>query len=85
MTARMQLRKKALDEPPLLTLTSLANGGIVLGGLDNNVVATLTAQQSRTLGAGVFLYDVEFTHTNGVVRTPIAGRLILTQSITRSV
>jgi len=68
---------------PLLTLTEL--DGIVLSNTKPNIVATITADQTRDiLGVGEYVYDVQVEDLSGHVDTFFAGDFIIEQSVTQS-
>jgi len=80
-TAKMQVKHKKTDTTALLTLTDTA--GIVLGGVDNNIVAELSDAQSAELGEGQFVFDIQLTNASGKSRTLIYGTIVLQLSVTQ--
>jgi hypothetical protein len=62
---------------PLLTLTS--NDNISLGNGANNIIVTVSDQQTKSLGKGLFLYDLQLTDSLGFVNTLLEGKIVLKQ------
>lgn len=76
-TAKLEVRAETLATP-LVTLTS-GGGGIALSydATDTTVIATLSAAQTESLGAGTFLWDLELTEGVTVRTYPPDGVAVL--------
>lgn len=68
MTARMQLRRQALSQLPLISLTT-ENGRITLGGVTGEIILNISATDTEEL-TGSGQYDLE------LVNGPTVNRLI---------
>lgn len=68
-----------------LTLTSAANGGIVLGTSDGSIEVTFTPAQTAALRAGSHSYALELTSPTGVKTRILRGTLINTPRISSAV
>lgn len=79
-SAKMDI-KVDTDSPSLLTLTDA--GSITLGGTPNNLIVELTPTQTKQLGTGSFVYDIEITNSLGKVNTLVSGKITLKQSVTQ--
>ena len=77
-TAVSQFKTSRDDGAALLTLTD--TNGITLGNSTDNIILTLTHQQTRLLGAGIFYFDIQITQI-GKVRTYADCILILEKSV----
>lgn len=80
-TARMQVRVAISDVSPVLSLTN--SSGIALASTGNNLVVTISAAQTLTLGVGSWIYDIELTDSLGKVNTFCYGKIKLKQAVTR--
>lgn len=64
-----------------VTLTSAANGGIVLGTDDGSIEVTFTPTQTASLRAGTHYYALEMTSPSGVKTRILRGTLTNTPRI----
>lgn len=81
-TARMQLRR-AFDSPAELTLTS-ADGDIVITGPTGNILITISDEDTGSLEAGFYLYDLELDN-GGIITRLIQGQITVAQQVTANV
>lgn len=80
-SARMHVRVSLEDVSPVISLNS--GSGILLSSSGNNLVVTISAAQTGTLGVGSWLYDIELTDSLGKVNTFCYGKIKLKQAVTR--
>lgn len=80
-TASMQLRQNYNSETADLTLTT-ANGGITIVGATGTITINATAQQTGSLTAGFYVYDLELTSGANISRL-IQGQLTVAEQVTR--
>jgi len=82
-SAAMQLREQAAaPNPPSLSLTSGAGGGIVITPLDGQLDITMTTAQTGGLNARFYVYDLELT-LSGVVTRIIQGQITVSAQVTK--
>ena len=81
-TARMQLRR-TFSSSADLTLTS-ADGDIVITGNTGNILITISDEDTGSLEAGFYLYDLELDN-GGIITRLIQGQITLAQQVTLSV
>lgn len=65
--------------------TSTANTPftVAVGALEGAVVLSLTANQTSSLVAGRYVYDVELTSASGVISRVVEGIVTVTPQVTR--
>ena len=81
-TYEADVRKTATVEPPLATMTVtavLVNGDT--SNSDTLFTLTLSKANSRTLGKGTFVWDLEDT---GIGLTRLAGKVFVSQDVSRA-
>jgi hypothetical protein len=76
----IQVRKRPNSETAELTLTELAGGGIVVGGVNNNQI---TINKQVDIAAGSYVYDMAILFPNGNEKTYIWGNFIVYEDITK--
>lgn len=82
--ARMQIRRThTTANPPMLSLTSNANGGITINGEDGTFSVRITAQQASALQPGKSVYDFEVVGTDGVITKISRGIVTVIPEVTR--
>jgi len=80
MTARMQLRRQALSQSALISLTT-ENGRISLGGINGVITLNINANDTEYLtGSGV--YDLELVNGSTVNRL-LEGSFKICDEVTR--
>lgn len=80
-TYEADVRKTATVEPPLATMTvatELVDGDTV--DSDTRFTLSLSEADSRSLGKGNFVWDLEDT---GIGLTRLAGKIVVSQDVTR--
>jgi hypothetical protein len=80
-TARMQLRSLPNDTVAVLTLTDTS--GITIDGPTGTLAVHATAQQTATIIAGPYYYDLEITSPTGVKTRIVQGELNVNAEVTR--
>ena len=80
-TATMQVRQSHLSAAPLITLTTAA--GITLGGAAGTVVARMTDEQTDTLPAGNWRWDLKLTSPAGDDTRLLEGTAKVTPAVPR--
>lgn len=75
----IQVRKKPNSDTAEMTLTE-ANGGITVGGVDNNQI---TINYPVDIAAGTYVYDMVVLFPNGNEKTYIWGNFIVYEDITK--
>ena len=79
-TARLQLRT-TVTGPVVIEATTI-NSKLVVGG--TNGLIELAMPPADTVGLlGTYLWDLELTYADGVIKTVAGGRLVVTADITR--
>ena len=82
-TARMQIRRKYdSPDPADLTLTT-SNGGIAITGATGNILVTITDEQSSTLDAGFYVYDLELDNA-GTISRLVQGQVTVNAQVTQN-
>lgn len=79
-TARMKARDNNRRIPgsnEIVSLTSLAGGGIALGGAAGTVIITLSATATGRIAAGKYTYDLELESSSGEVTRLLKGSFIV--------
>lgn len=77
-TGRMQV-KEHLNSTAVLTLTTGA--GITVGGTAGTVVVSMTATQTGSVTAGLYVYDLELTNGSTVYRL-VEGKIVFDGQVT---
>lgn len=78
---RMQLRRNPEDASAALSITSVASAGITI---TNAVSGQFRInKQIIDIPVGKYCYDMQFTFTNGDVKTYVDGNFTITPEITR--
>lgn len=75
-TAKLQVRTNKSDTASILTLTTNANEGIILGGALGTIAIHIKNTQTTSLAAGVYYYDLLISVFNATLNETIATRLI---------
>ncbi len=78
---KMQLRRNADDTTAALSLTSVASAGITITNELNGQFKI--NKQIIDIPVGKYCYDMQFTFTDGRVKTYIDGHFTITPEITR--
>lgn len=81
-TARMQIKAKAKDATPLVTLTT-ENGGILLDNTLKTITLNISASSTAGLDFTQAVYDLELVSGSGVVKRFAEGSISLKQEITK--
>lgn len=81
--ARMQVRVDTEDSETILSLTTEAGGGIVLGGALGTITLSRSATQTAALAAGEYVYDLELQSSGGEVTRLVQGSFIVSAEVTR--
>lgn len=81
-TGRAQLRLTAGNPNIALDLSS-DNGGIIVDGVNGKITMYATNDQTETLTADKYLYDLEITDTQGDVQRLVEGVITISKGITR--
>lgn len=81
-TARMQVRKTLLADPPDLDLTT-ENGGITLGGAEGTITLNATAVETSAVQSLAGVYDIELISPSGFVTRLLEGQVEFTPEVTR--
>lgn len=79
-TIRMQLRKIA-GGVVALSLTSVANAGITITNASSGLFKI--NKQIISIDAFNYLYDIQITFSDGVVKTWVSGEFLIKNDITR--
>lgn len=82
-TARMQVRVDVEDSETILSLTTDAGGGIVLGDVLGTITLSRSATQTAALAAGEYVYDLELISTGGQVTRLLQGQFSVSAEVTR--
>ncbi len=80
-TARMQVREKHTSKNFVTSLTT-ENGGIVLGGAAGTINIYIPDENTSTITAKDYVYDIELISTGEVYRL-LEGKFIVTPEVTR--
>lgn len=83
-TARMMVRRTYADndkKAPLVSLTD--DSGIALTDNTDNIIITLTDEQTENIPAGTYYYDLELISTSQVVTKLLRGKFIILAEVTR--
>jgi hypothetical protein len=81
-SAQMQVRPTVTSSTVTLELSTL-NNRIVLGGQAGTITLNVPATTTATLAPGDFVYDLELTSPNGVVRRLVEGKFKVKPEVTR--
>lgn len=82
-TAAMQLRSLPSSPVVALDLTT-ANGGITITGATGKVSVHATAAQTAAIDDGVYVYDLEITAPNTLIKTRLVqGQALVSPEVTR--
>jgi len=82
-TARLQARVDVDDSEVILSLTTDAGGGIVLGGALGTITLSRSATQTAALATGEFVYDLELASSGGEVTRLVQGSFTVSAEVTR--
>jgi len=80
-TIKMQLRKQYSDTSAALSLTSVASAGITITNASNGNFKI--NQQIIDIEVFNYVYDIQFTLSNGEVKTYIKGGFNVVPEVTR--
>jgi hypothetical protein len=80
-TARMQVREKHTSKTALVNLTT-ENGGIALGDDEGTINLYITNENTTTIPAKDYVYDLELISSGEVYRL-LEGKFIVTPEVTR--
>jgi hypothetical protein len=80
-TASLQLRVNYNSAVADLTLTT-ENGGLAIAGAQGTITIFATAEQTGTLDAGFYVYDLELKSGSNITRL-IQGQLTVAEQVTR--
>lgn len=80
-SARLKVRK-SLRTTPIVSLTSAAEGGITLGGVDGSIDITMSATQTAALNPGKYSYDLELESSGGEVTRLLKGSFTVSAEVT---
>jgi hypothetical protein len=83
--ARMKVRDSSRRIPgnnEIVSLTSLAGGGITLGGAAGTVIITLSATATGRTAAGKYTYDLELESGSGEVTRLLKGSFTVYDEVT---
>lgn len=83
-TAALQLRSLPPSPTAVLTLTT-ENGGITITGASGLVAMHATADQTRAIDEGTYVYDLEiYSYTNPPIETRLVqGQAVVSAEVTR--
>jgi len=81
-SAHMQVRPTVASATITLDL-STSNSRIVLGGTAGTIVLNVPASTTASLVPGDYVYDLELTSPNGVVRRLVEGKFKVKPEVTR--
>lgn len=81
--ARMQVRVDVDDSETILSLTTAAGEGIVLGGALGTITLSRSAAQTAALAAGEYVYDLELQSSGGEVTRLLQGQFAVSAEVTR--
>jgi hypothetical protein len=76
----IQVREYPDSSSAKLTLDNETNGGIIIGGLDNNQIYI---NKAVDVNAGTYVYDMVVQFPNGNEKTYIWGNFIVYEDITK--
>lgn len=79
---RMQIRKEYSSEEALLTLTS-DDGDFSIDESIGKATLTISAEDTASLDAGYYKYDIEFFNNSGYVFCPFYGTFRVRPEVTR--
>ena len=82
-TAAMQIRRNHADSTALVSLTSAANGGLTIEGVDGRVRIEIPAATTSTLTAGRYVYDLVLTDLSSKKKRLVEGVAIVDAGVTR--
>ena len=80
-TARMQVREKHTSKTAIVSLTT-ENGGITLGDDEGTIDLYITDENTTTIPAKDYVYDIELISSGEVYRL-LEGKFIVTSEVTR--
>jgi len=81
-SARMQVRQNYYSPEALASLSS-PNNGITIEELNGVINLFISSEETSSLPAGNFLYDLEIESEGGIVSRIIEGSFIVTPEVTR--
>lgn len=81
--ARLQIREDYDSASPLVSLTSVDGGGIMLSGTAGTIEIEIEHDVTASLTAGKHVYDLELESPGGEVYRLIAGRATVTPRATK--
>jgi len=82
-TGRLQARVDVDDSETIMSLTTAAGGGIVLGDALGTITLSRSATETAALATGEFVYDLELQSSGGEVTRLVQGSLVVTAEVTR--
>jgi len=80
-TARMQVREKHTSKIAVVSLTT-ENGGIVLGDDEGTINLYIPDEETSTISAKNYVYDLELVSSGEVYRI-LEGKFVVTPEVTR--
>jgi hypothetical protein len=80
-TARMQVREKHTSKIAVVSLTT-ENGGIVLGDDEGTINLYIPNEETSTISAKNYVYDLELVSSGEVYRI-LEGKFVVTPEVTR--
>lgn len=83
--ARMKVRdvnRRSAGNNEIVSLTSLAGGGITLGGAAGTVIITLSATATGRTASGKYTYDLELESGSGEVTRLLKGSFTVYDEVT---
>lgn len=85
-SAKMQVRRRAVDTNPLIELSN-SNNRIAMGGVSGFLIMSLSASETGALAPSdfdsPFVYDLEVTSGSGEVAKLLKGIFVNLQEVTR--
>lgn len=81
-SARMQVREKHSSDTKILDLSS-QDGDITLGGSDGTILIEIPANDTESIIAKEYVYDIELISSSSIVTRIIEGKFIVTPEVTR--
>lgn len=82
-SARMQIRENFDSDDFIVSLTSDAGGGIMLGGAAGTVTIAMSAALTASLAQVDAVYDLELISVSGFVTRLTQGRVFISREVTR--
>jgi len=81
--ARLQVRVDVDDTETVLSMTTDAGGGIVLGGALGTITLSRSATQTAAVASGEYVYDLELQSSGGEVTRLVQGSFTVSAEVTR--